>query len=81
MIIHCTAGKDRTGVAIAMLLALLGVSSEQIMVDYTRSDVFGHNMRVAGSLDHAFHQACPNVSDLDMRNYLRKQRKGCFQAC
>jgi protein-tyrosine phosphatase len=57
MIIHCTAGKDRTGVAIAMLLALLGVSREQIMIDYTRSDVFGHNMRVAGSLDRAFHKS------------------------
>jgi protein-tyrosine phosphatase len=54
MIIHCTAGKDRTGVAVAVLLALLGVSREQIVTDYTRSDVFGANIRIANSMDHAF---------------------------
>jgi protein-tyrosine phosphatase len=54
MIIHCTAGKDRTGVAVAVLLALLGVSREQIMLDYSRSDVFGLSLRTANSMDHAF---------------------------
>lgn len=36
--IHCTAGKDRTGVAIAMVLELLGVSRDDIMEDYLKSD-------------------------------------------
>lgn len=34
LLFHCFAGKDRTGVAAAMLLTLLGVSQEQIMQDY-----------------------------------------------
>jgi protein tyrosine/serine phosphatase len=34
-VIHCRAGKDRTGVLIAVLLNLLGVSDEQIAEDYS----------------------------------------------
>jgi len=52
--VHCTAGKDRTGVAVAVLLSLLGVSRELILSDYARSDVFARNLRLAGSVDHAF---------------------------
>ena len=37
-LIHCTAGKDRTGIAIALLLALLGVPDETIVADYTLSN-------------------------------------------
>lgn len=36
-IVHCSAGKDRTGVAIAVLLAALGVSRADIIADYVRS--------------------------------------------
>jgi protein-tyrosine phosphatase len=55
MIVHCTAGKDRTGVAIALLLSLLRVGREDILSDYARSDVFGRNLRLAGSVNEAFH--------------------------
>ena len=34
VLFHCTAGKDRTGWAAALLLAALGVDEEQIMHDY-----------------------------------------------
>jgi protein-tyrosine phosphatase len=34
LVIHCTAGKDRTGFAIALLLSLLGVSEDLILDDY-----------------------------------------------
>jgi protein-tyrosine phosphatase len=54
MVVHCTAGKDRTGVAVAILLSLLGVSREDIVSDYARSDVFGQNMQLAGSVEDAF---------------------------
>lgn len=33
-LIHCAAGKDRTGVVVAMLLALAGVSESDIVRDY-----------------------------------------------
>jgi protein-tyrosine phosphatase len=33
-VLHCTAGKDRTGVGAALLLLLLGVPREQVIEDY-----------------------------------------------
>ncbi|MCA9981524.1 MAG: tyrosine-protein phosphatase, partial [Anaerolineales bacterium] len=40
LLLHCTAGKDRTGISIALLLALLGVPDETILADYTLSNLF-----------------------------------------
>jgi protein tyrosine/serine phosphatase len=37
VIVHCAAGKDRTGVLVAVLLGLLGVSDDVIVHDYTLS--------------------------------------------
>lgn len=37
-VIHCTAGKDRTGVAVAVLLSFLGVDDETIAADYSLSN-------------------------------------------
>jgi protein-tyrosine phosphatase len=36
-IVHCAAGKDRTGVVVAIALAEIGVSREAIVEDYTMS--------------------------------------------
>lgn len=33
-IVHCTAGKDRTGVVVALVLALVGVDEADIVADY-----------------------------------------------
>jgi len=38
VIVHCTAGKDRTGIVIALLLDVLGVAREQIAADYELSN-------------------------------------------
>ena len=37
VIVHCAAGKDRTGVLVAVLLALLGVPDDTIAEDYALS--------------------------------------------
>ena len=37
MVIHCTAGKDRTGIATMLLLDLAGVDAENIVADYALS--------------------------------------------
>lgn len=37
VLIHCAAGKDRTGVAVALILHALGVEPERIMADYVLS--------------------------------------------
>lgn len=38
LVVHCTAGKDRTGVIIALLLLLLDVPEETIIADYSLSN-------------------------------------------
>lgn len=51
VLINCTAGKDRTGVAIALLLELAGVPREIILQDYLRSNIFRDNLKRSGELD------------------------------
>jgi protein-tyrosine phosphatase len=41
-IYHCTAGKDRTGAATALILSALGVPRETIYADYLMSNRFYH---------------------------------------
>ncbi|WP_402462769.1 tyrosine-protein phosphatase [Isoptericola aurantiacus] len=38
VLVHCTAGKDRTGVLVAVVLALVGVDRRDIVADYVRTD-------------------------------------------
>jgi protein-tyrosine phosphatase len=38
MVIHCTAGKDRTGVAAMLILLALGVDEETIIEDYMQTN-------------------------------------------
>ncbi|MGO2658517.1 tyrosine-protein phosphatase [Mycetocola reblochoni] len=38
VLIHCTAGKDRTGVATAVLLLHAGVDAERVIADYALSE-------------------------------------------
>jgi protein-tyrosine phosphatase len=40
LLFHCTAGKDRTGFAAAIVLRLLGVPEQAIMADYLRSQTY-----------------------------------------
>lgn len=41
-VVHCTAGKDRTGLVVALALAAAGATAEEIEADYVRS---GHEVR------------------------------------
>ena len=45
-VFHCTAGKDRTGIAAAMLLEVLGVDSDLILDDYELTNVVRSNQRI-----------------------------------
>ena len=40
LVFHCTAGKDRTGVAAALLLSALGVSRADVMQDFLLTNEF-----------------------------------------
>ena len=39
-VFHCTAGKDRTGLAAALLLRILGVAPDQVMHDYLATNLY-----------------------------------------
>src|SRR4051794_27684734 len=43
---HCTAGKDRTGIAAALLLSVLGVDGEAILDDYELTNIYRPNRRI-----------------------------------
>jgi protein-tyrosine phosphatase len=38
-VIHCSVGKDRTGIVMALILSLLGVSDHDIVADYALSGI------------------------------------------
>lgn len=40
VLVHCHAGKDRTGLVVAMMLELMGVARETIAEDYSLSDTY-----------------------------------------
>jgi len=42
VVVHCSAGKDRTGFAVAMLFAALGVSADSCMQDYLYTNEVGN---------------------------------------
>jgi protein-tyrosine phosphatase len=63
VVVHCMAGKDRTGVVCALTLSLLGVSDEDIATDYALTEVAmaslteylrEHNPEAIEGNDHMF---------------------------
>lgn len=73
VLVHCTAGKDRTGLVVALVLELLGAHRRDVLSDYARSqemlggayliDLFGVN--AAGSLPGmAAHRATASPAQL-----------------
>jgi protein-tyrosine phosphatase len=71
-LVHCAAGKDRTGVAVAMLLDAVGVERSAVVADYTATNdvlehvvrtlavAYGHPREIAG-VDLVAHLARPAV--------------------
>jgi protein-tyrosine phosphatase len=39
-LVHCTAGKDRTGIVVALVLAVAGVPDEYVAADYALSSLY-----------------------------------------
>jgi protein-tyrosine phosphatase len=55
LLFHCSAGRDRTGVGAAMLLAMLGVERDRIVADFLESNlVFAKIPLAATQLDPIF---------------------------
>ena len=60
--VHCSAGKDRTGVATAILLTLLGVSHDDVLADYLLSA--GNPMPEAPALRERVSSMDPRIAKL-----------------
>src|SRR2546429_6687993 len=86
LVIHCTAGKDRTGFACALILHTLGVSEDIISEDYlltnrfyrrdpnSSSDLPEEVKQVLGSVQASFLAAAFEAIDADygdLETYLR----------
>ena len=50
VLVHCAAGKDRTGVSVALVLRLLGVTHEDVMADYILTE------QARGAIDARLHR-------------------------
>ena len=61
-LVFCTAGKDRTGMLIALLLAAIGVRREDVVADYTRSADAGPALRTR--MYERFGDRAPEVPDV-----------------
>ena len=62
ILVHCTGGRDRTGVGIALLLKALGVSQQDIEADFVASN----------------HALQPDRDDPNSTNFLRFQAANVF---
>jgi protein-tyrosine phosphatase len=60
LLIHCSWGKDRTGVVAAMLLNLVGVADEDIIVDYLLSGPPADELR-----ERLYHD--PDISEVEKK--------------
>lgn len=66
-LVHCTAGKDRTGIVIALLQLRGGVSEDSVRDDYYLSNLYRTPVRMM-ELDTLIRES--NVKPMDIRPYL-----------
>lgn len=69
-LVHCTVGKDRTGVTVALMLAAVGVERDAVVADYARTEALlppARNARVISML-RTLHPEARNLEDLATRS-------------
>lgn len=66
VLVHCTVGKDRTGVTVALTLAAAGVDTDAIIADYARTESLlpaSRNREVVARI-RALHPEAVNLEEL-----------------
>eukprot|EP01114_Cavostelium_apophysatum_P020589 TRINITY_DN6947_c0_g1_i1.p1 TRINITY_DN6947_c0_g1~~TRINITY_DN6947_c0_g1_i1.p1 ORF type:complete len:393 (+),score=102.82 TRINITY_DN6947_c0_g1_i1:119-1297(+) len=84
ILVHCTQGKDRTGLVVALALSICGASEEMIVKDYGRTqqglarqrDVMVEEMKKTG-LDPSFSDAPPQIMTLTL-DYIKSTHGSCI---
>jgi protein-tyrosine phosphatase len=70
-LLHCLAGKDRTGVAAALLHLLMGVHSDDMMADYLLTNTAGdQEARIAAGAASIRASRGPQISDAAVRTLM-----------
>jgi protein-tyrosine phosphatase len=70
VLVHCTVGKDRTGVTVALTLAAAGVDEDAIVADYARTEGLlpdARNRRIVDML-RTMHPEAQNLEELATRS-------------
>lgn len=70
VLVHCTVGKDRTGVTVAIALAAAGVDQDAVVADYARTEEFlpaERNRAVLARL-RSLHPDARHLEDLATRS-------------
>lgn len=76
VLVHCTVGKDRTGVTVAITLAAAGVDREAVVADYARTETLlpaERNRQVVSAI-RALHPENRHAEDLATRSPARVMR-------
>lgn len=70
VLVHCTVGKDRTGVTVALMLAAAGVDANAVVADYARTEAMlppARNERVIARL-RRLHPEARHLEELATRS-------------
>jgi len=70
VLVHCTVGKDRTGVTVALTLLAAGVDTEAVIADYARTETLlpeERNREVVERI-RAVHPEAVNIEELATRS-------------
>ena len=70
VLVHCTVGKDRTGVTVALALAAAGVDHDAVVADYARTETLlpeWRNRRIVDRL-RALHPEAVHLEELATRS-------------
>ena len=70
VLVHCTVGKDRTGVTVALTLAAAGVDADAVVADYARTEGLLPAQRSRRIVEwlRAMHPEAVNLEDLVARS-------------
>lgn len=77
VLVHCTVGKDRTGVTVALTLAAAGVEEDAVVADYARTERLlpeWRNRRIVQQL-RAMHPEARHLEDLATRSPAEVMRR------
>src|SRR5690606_62390 len=70
VLVHCTVGKDRTGVSVALTLAAAGVDEDAVVADYARTEGLLPEWRNRGVIERlrALHPRARHLEELATRS-------------